>query len=177
MNSLLIKSWKFLPRTKLLQLTIMRFFQDEFLIGVTGIIFNDKLEVLLFKHTYRQLVWGLPGGYLKAKEHPREGLEREIEEESGLIISADKRLKIRTDRETARLDICYIGTYLGGEFKKSEEVEEAAFFSFEDLPLLAKDQLLLIEQALRQNRLLQRQYQPGSKNFIGKLKHLLASSS
>lgn len=47
----------------------MRVVQDQFLIGVTGIIFNEKREVLLFKHSYRQTVWSLPGGYLKSGEN------------------------------------------------------------------------------------------------------------
>lgn len=56
----------------------MRLFQSQFLIGVTGVILNDKKEVLLFKHTYRQHAWSLPGGYMQAGEHPAEALEREI---------------------------------------------------------------------------------------------------
>src|SRR6186713_2786493 len=97
----------------------MRVLQDQFLIGVTGIFFNEKKEVLVFKHSYRQTSWSLPGGYLKAKEHPKEGLEREVKEESGLIVSADEKLKTRTDRETARIDICYVGKFIGGEFTPS----------------------------------------------------------
>jgi 8-oxo-dGTP diphosphatase len=90
----------------------------------------------------------LPGGYIKAKEHPFEGIEREIEEESGLIVSADEQLKIRTDRQTSRLDITIIGKYIGGEFKPSHEVSEFGFFSFENLPLISKNQMLLIKHAL-----------------------------
>lgn len=133
---------------------MMRIFQDQFLIGVTGIIFNDKNEILLFKHSYRQTQWGLPGGYIKAKEHPQEALEREIEEESGLIVSVDEELKIRTDREQARVDICFVGKLMGGEFRKSSEVSEARFFTFNNLPLLSKNQLFLIEQTLSQKNFL-----------------------
>lgn len=126
----------------------MRISQDQFLIGVTGIIFNEKNEVLLLKHTYRQTAWSLPGGYMKGKEHPAEGLEREIKEESGFTVSVDEQLKIRTDRESSRLDICLIGTYIGGEFKKNAEVSEGGFFSFENLPIISRNQLLFIQEAL-----------------------------
>ena len=34
---------------------LMDFFQNKFLVGVTGVIFNEKNEVLLFKHTYRHV--------------------------------------------------------------------------------------------------------------------------
>lgn len=102
MKKLLVSAWNFLSLSKLLQLRIMRVFQDEFLIGVTGVIFNEKKEILLVKHTYRgKNSWSLPGGYMKAKEHPKEGLAREIEEETGFIVRVNKTLQIRTDRETA----------------------------------------------------------------------------
>ena len=126
----------------------MNVFQTRFLVGVTGIVFNDRKEILLFKHTYRTHAWSLPGGYLKSGEHPRESLEREIKEESGFIVSIDDSLKTRTDRNFARLDPCYTGTYIGGEFAPSYEVSEYGFFSLDKLPLLRKNQLFLIEQAL-----------------------------
>jgi ADP-ribose pyrophosphatase YjhB (NUDIX family) len=148
MMSALAKIWRALSLPKSIQLAIMRLFQDQFLIGVTGVIFNEKNEVLLFKHTYRQTRWSLPGGYMKGKEHPEEGLEREIEEESGLVVSVDTQLNIRTDRGSSRLDICLIGKYIGGEFRKSAEVSESGFFKFEDLPIIAKSQLLFIQEAL-----------------------------
>lgn len=153
----LTKIWRLLNLPKPLQLFVMRMFQDQFLIGVTGIILNDKNEILLFKYSYRQTEWGLPGGYIKAKEHPQEALEREIEEESGFVVSVDEELKIRTDREQARVDICFLGKLMGGEFKKSSEVSEAKFFSFNDLPMLmSKQQLFIIEQVLFQKKLLAR---------------------
>lgn len=128
----------------------MRFFQDQFLVGVTGIIFNDKREVLLFKHTYRSHPWSLPGGYMHSGEHPREALEREIKEESALVVSVDERLKTRTDRDSARLDLCYMGTFIGGDFIPSNEVSEYGFFSQENMPLLRENQVLLINQALEE---------------------------
>ena len=131
----------------------MRFVQDQFLVGVTGIIFNEKNEILLFKHTYRTHSWSLPGGYMKAGEHPREAIEREIKEESNLVVSIDDPLKTRTDRETARLDMCYTGAYIGGDFTPSHEVSEYGFFSQDTLPLLRKNQVFLIDEALRQRLL------------------------
>lgn len=156
MKHILAKIWKALHLPKGLQLLTMRFLQDQFLIGVTGIIFNEKSEVLLFRHVYRAHSWSLPGGYLKAGEHPREGLEREIFEESGLVVSADKVLKTRTDRDTARLDICYVGEFIGGDFEPTYEVAEYGFFSPENFPLLRKNQIFLIDKALTARKLKQK---------------------
>ena len=148
MAAILARVWQKLKLPKGFQLFVMRRIQDQFLVGATGIFFNNKKEILLFKHSYRgNGAWGLPGGYIKKGEHPKEGLEREILEESGLVVSADTRLKIRTDRESSRLDITYTGAFIGGEFKPSKEVSEAKLFPFDKLPLLPKDQLLFIDQA------------------------------
>lgn len=138
---------------KNIQLFIMRMFQNQFLVGVTGVIFNEKKEVLLFKHTYRQHAWSLPGGYMHAGEHPAEAIEREIKEESQLVVSADELLKTRTDRDGSRLDMCFVGIFIGGEFKPSHEVSEYGFFSQETMPLLRSNQVFLIDQAIQQKRL------------------------
>jgi ADP-ribose pyrophosphatase YjhB (NUDIX family) len=141
--------YRSLHMPKNLQLFVMRLLHDKFLVGVTGIILNDKKEILVFKHTYRSHQWSLPGGYLTAGEHPQEAIEREIKEESGFTICIDEALKIRTDRESARLDLCYIGTYIGGEFTPTKEVSEYGFFSMDNLPLLRKNQLFLINEVLK----------------------------
>ncbi len=168
MKKIAAKVWKFLRLPKLVQLFIMRFVQDQFLIGVSGVIFNDKDEVLLFKHTYRQREWSLPGGYMTAREHPGEGLEREIEEESQLVVSADEQLYIKTDRESARLELCFMGTFIGGRFKSSKEVSEYGFFSFDKLPDISRRQLFVIKQALdlREQRRMEttKQVQVSDKN-------------
>jgi ADP-ribose pyrophosphatase YjhB (NUDIX family) len=148
MMAFLLKIWKFLQLPKSWQLWFMRRFEDQFLVGVTGIIFNDKEEILCFQNTYRAISWSLPGGYIRSKEHPKEALEREIMEESGMTVSADERQKIRTDRESARLDIVYVGTYIGGDFRPSAEISDAKFFPFDALPHMRKNDLLLIEQAV-----------------------------
>jgi len=150
MKSFLAKVWKFLNMPKGVQLFFMRFFQNQFLVGVTAIIFNEKNEVLLFRHTYRQHSWSLPGGYMKSGEHPAEALEREIKEESGFVVSVDKSFKTRTDRTSSRLDLCYLGVFIGGEFKKSDEVSDYGFFSQDKMPLLRSNQIFLIEEALLQ---------------------------
>ena len=62
-------------------------------------------------------------------------------------------MRVRTDRDVARLDMCFIGTYIGGEFTPSEEVTEVGFFSFEAVPLISQNQLLFIKQALEEKYL------------------------
>lgn len=153
MKSLLAKLWGWLKLPRNVQLWFMSLFQDKFLVGVTGIIFNSQNEILLFKHSYRSHPWSLPGGYLKAGEHPKEGLEREIKEESGLVVSVDQRLKTRTDRDTALLDMCYTGVLIGGEFVPTHEVSEYGFFALDKMPLLRRNQVFLIDTAIKERNL------------------------
>lgn len=152
MTTLLPTLWKILRLPKSWQLNIMRVVQDQFLVGAVGVILNNDNEVLLVKHTYRSEAWGLPGGYIKAREHPKEAIEREIYEETGLTVSADTRYKIRTDRSTARLDIVYVGSFIGGNFNPSTEVSEAKFFSFNALPQITKNELFLIKNILDERK-------------------------
>lgn len=152
MKALLLALWKKLNFSKGFQLHIIRMFQDQFLVGVTGLIFNEKNEVLVFRHTYRKTAWSLPGGYMNGKEHPKEALAREIKEESNFTVSIDWRMKVRTDRQTARLDISYIGTYIGGAFVASKEVDAFKFCSLQNLPPIRRDQLFLIERAIEQRK-------------------------
>lgn len=153
MKQLLTHTWKKLNFGKSIQLRIMRIFQDEFLVGLTGVILDDKDRVLVVNHSYRDGdYWSLPGGYMKGKETPREGLAREIEEETGLIVFVEKEVRTRTDRETARLDISLVGRYVSGEFTPSDEVKQAAFFAFEDLPRISQNQLLLIRSILQSRK-------------------------
>jgi ADP-ribose pyrophosphatase YjhB (NUDIX family) len=148
-KKILAKIWKALGLPKNIQLFIMRLFQAQFLVGVTGVIFNQQNEVLLFKHSYRAHSWSLPGGYMNSGEHPQEALEREIKEESGLVVSVDEAIKTRTDRAAARLDICYQGVLIGGDFKPTHEVTDYGFFTQDKLPLLRKNQLFLIDKAMK----------------------------
>lgn len=150
MRAILAKLYKALRLPKNAQLFVMRLTQDKFLVGVTAIIFNEKNEILLFKHVYRSHSWSLPGGYLKSGEHPREALEREIKEESGLVVSIDESVKTRTDRDSALLDMCYVGVLIGGEFTPTHEVSEYGFFAQDKLPLLRKNQVFLIDEVLKQ---------------------------
>lgn len=176
MKPVLASIWRALRLPTSLQLRIMRAVNDEFLVGLTGIIFNKNGEVLIVKHTYRNLPWSLPGGYLKAREHPIEGLEREIEEETGFVVAIDEPLRIRTDRQEGRLDLCYIGTFIGGEFKQSDEVSAYGFFGLESLPAISRDQLLSIQEASeqRQKTLKKRNTLSEAKNrFIDKLRRLV----
>lgn len=146
--SLLLKLWKHVPFGKKIRSFILRQANDQFLIGVTGVIFDKHNHVLLLKHTYRKTPWSLPGGYLQTKEHPREGIAREIKEETGFTVSIIKFIKSGTNRHGS-IDLCYVGKYKSGTFKKSDEVSHYKFVPVSKLPKLIDDQYDQITEALK----------------------------
>jgi ADP-ribose pyrophosphatase YjhB (NUDIX family) len=116
---------------------------------VAGIIFNDRGEVLLFKHSYRkEYPWGLPGGWLKKGEQPGDGLTREIQEETGLRVRIEKTFLVEADPSFPRLDIILIGIVEEGTFRASQEVTAAQFFPLADLPEILPGQERLIQRAI-----------------------------
>jgi len=140
-----LQAWKHLKLAKAFQIKLLRLVNDKFLIGVTGVIFNEKYEILLVKHSYRRVPWSLPGGYLQANEHPKKGLEREIYEETNFKVHVEKILMTKHDKETPRIDMCYVGIYSKGKFKPSDEVIDFGFFATDKLPKLIDDQYKQIE--------------------------------
>ncbi len=148
---ILLSTWKKLPHIHQLHTFLLRRVNDQFLIGVTGVIFNEKNDVLLLKHTYRRVAWSLPGGYLQAKEHPKTGLAREILEETGFRVRVIRIVMTKTDHK-GRLDICYFGVYESGEFTRSDEVSAYKFVSVLKLPKLIDDQYEQIAEGLKRKK-------------------------
>lgn len=149
---MLLQIWKKLQLPQPLQVFLMRFANDQFLIGVTGVIFDDNNQILLLKHTYRRVAWSLPGGYLKANEHPKVGLAREIMEETGFSVKVIQIIRTQTDHK-GRLDLSYFGIFDSGEFRASDEVIAYKFVDPHRLPKLLDDQYKQIDEALqRKNR-------------------------
>ena len=149
--SVLLTLWKKLPIPKPVRLFLLRRLNDNFIIGVTGVIFNNKNQVLLVKHTYRRVAWSLPGGYLQAHEHPKKGLAREILEETGFTVRIIRIITTKTDKK-GRLDISYFGKYIEGRFKKSPEVSHYKFVNPGDLPELLEDQYGQIAEGLQRKK-------------------------
>jgi len=57
--------------------------------GVSVFVFNSNKEILI-GHRTPDCLWGLPGGGMIAGETPKEAGAREVEEETGIIISPKK---------------------------------------------------------------------------------------
>jgi isopentenyldiphosphate isomerase len=50
----------------------------KFLMAVAVLVFDEQGRILLFKHTYRKLAWGIPAGGLEFKEQPKDAIVRKL---------------------------------------------------------------------------------------------------
>lgn len=127
-------------------MVLQRLLLPTFLVGVVGLIHNERGEVLLLRHTYRDdYPWGLPTGFLERGEQPDDALHREIREETGFSVSLDRGTVVNADRKGRLINLIFRGIHEGGSFIPSDEVSEARFFPLAALPPLLPDQRRLIE--------------------------------
>lgn len=90
--------------------------------------------------------WSLPGGWVDAGLSVAESAVKEVLEEAGLTVRAERIIAVQ-DREKHNLPvyawkICKIFvlcTLLGGEFTENSETTESGYFPLEGLPPLAEE--------------------------------------
>ncbi|GIV98190.1 MAG: hypothetical protein KatS3mg057_2847 [Herpetosiphonaceae bacterium] len=123
---------------------------DRFLIGVAGIIHDSEGRLLLFHHTYRRRhPWGLPGGWMMRGESPLEALEREVREESGMAVHAERLLLIGTTSDRAKLEFVVQARVIDATFRPSREVSEADWYPTDQLPPLPSFHRIILAQVAR----------------------------
>lgn len=146
-----MNAWKKLPIPFFARRWFTYFSNFRFPIGVNGIISNAAGEVLLFRHTYRKVPWGIPSGFLK-HEDPAEGLIREVREESGLEIRLDRVENVWYEKNVYGVHIVgilFMGCVVGGTFRPSAEVSDCGFFPVGKWPTgMRNDQKKMIARAL-----------------------------
>ena len=106
-------------------------------------IFNDN-KILLVKENSGK--WSLPGGWVDVNVSVKENTIKEVKEESGLDVTADKIIAVQ-DRAKHNLPVYAYGvckifvlcSVIGGEFEKNIETTESRYFNKDDLPELATE--------------------------------------
>lgn len=106
-------------------------------------IFQDG-KILLVKENNG--TWSLPGGWVDVGLSVKENTIKEVKEEAGLDVNADRVIAVQ-DREKHNLPIyaykiCKIFvlcTVIGGEFCRNSETVESRYFGIDELPLLAEE--------------------------------------
>lgn len=104
-----------------------------FTIGAFAIILDEQQQVLL---CHRRDIdrWNLPGGGVMHGETPWQGVIREVKEETGLNVVADKLLGVYTDTSRDDIVFSFLCNIVGGEITLNDEADAIAYFSFGELP-------------------------------------------
>jgi len=104
-------------------------------IGVGLVAINEEGDVLLLQHVFHPFTpWGLPGGWLKRNEHPKDGVLRELQEETGLYGVVDRPILVNYDSHPPHIGIAYRGKIISGEISLSPEIMAARWFADDELP-------------------------------------------
>ena len=127
--------------------------QPRFAVTAGAVVRDERGRVLLLRHTLRQgSGWGIPGGFLRAGEHPEEALRREMREETGLELEAVELAFARTLRHVRQVEVIFRGAMPSASLARrtqSFEIDRAAWFELDALPEgLSADQRAIIGRAL-----------------------------
>lgn len=106
-------------------------------------IFEDD-KILLVRENNG--TWSLPGGWVDVNISVKENTIKEVKEESGLDVTADKIIAVQ-DRAKHNLPLYPYGvckifvlcSVIGGEFQENIETTEFRYFSKDELPNLATE--------------------------------------
>lgn len=90
--------------------------------------------------------WSLPGGWVDVNVSVKENVIKEVKEEAGLDVTADKIIAVQ-DRAKHNLPLYAYGvckifvlcSVLGGKFEENIETTEFRYFSMDELPELAEE--------------------------------------
>lgn len=133
MSGLLARIWRLIRGP--LQWYVLWLAHHKFIIGVCGVVFDDRGQILLLRHRYwEEGSWGLPSGYVESGERLEDALVREVREETGLVIQPPTVLRIVSGYRL-RLEVSYVSALVGGSLEvDSREILEARFFTPDGLP-------------------------------------------
>jgi len=126
------------------------------IVGIGGVIV-DRDRALLVRRATQPLKgeWSVPGGVLELGERLRDGLRREVLEETGLVVQPEEVLDVfdsiftdeqgRTEYHYVLID--YLCRLVSGEASPGTDVSEVKWVSEDDLPRMGlRDS---IEQVVR----------------------------
>jgi ADP-ribose pyrophosphatase YjhB (NUDIX family) len=125
--------------------------QGELRVGCSATIFDEKREKVLLTRRADNGRWCLPGGRMESGESAAEACEREVLEETGLIVSVKRligvysdpnQLIIYPDGNKAHIIVMnFEAQIIEGELSLSDETTDFGYFSLaemESMPMHGK---------------------------------------
>lgn len=128
-------------------------------LGAAAVIFNAADQVLLVKHSYGKLNWELPGGAVEAEEAVADAAIREVREETGLLVTAERLTGIyymAEDDSHHFVFQCLVAHEGQMAMSISDETTDCGYFSPDALPRPISDfTVRRVQDALAQEILIQ----------------------
>lgn len=87
--------------------------------GAAALLLDNKGRILMLKPSYKDH-WTIPGGVVEKDESPKEGCNREIEEEIGIKVRVKKLLAVSYNTATADKDENLQWIFYGGILQPSQ---------------------------------------------------------
>lgn len=116
------------------------------------LFFNTYGRILIVNPTYRP-EWGIPGGTIEEDESPRQGCEREVLEELGLIVDVQQLLCIdymqRDEIRTESVQFVFYGGVLDQGQIDSIRLQESELSEYRFVPIEEALELLTVTLSRR----------------------------
>jgi ADP-ribose pyrophosphatase YjhB (NUDIX family) len=130
--------------------TVKREYPDHPIVGVGGVVVQNGRVVLVRRaKAPRMGEWSIPGGMLELGEKLRDGVAREIAEETGLQVTSGAVLDVfdsivtdpdgKTQYHYVLVD--YLCSVTGGELRAASDVSEARWATLEEAASLVKREM------------------------------------
>jgi len=90
-------------------------------------------------------LWSMPGGYVDRGEVVEEAAEREVKEETGLMVEVQRLVGLFSEPGNPVVVVAYTAQETGGLLAPGPEAQDVGFFRLDKLPELAfpRDRLIL----------------------------------
>lgn len=113
------------------------------------VVARDGRRVVLVRKRSSPIEWGFPAGYLFYRESILDTARRELAEETGLSAEVTTAHHVRSHRQPWMMHIDHVFlVHASGEphTRDAIEIAETAWFDVDDLPPLAREARLALEQ-------------------------------
>lgn len=106
-------------------------------LAVGALVINQNRVLLIRRNVIPRIgYWALPSGFVEYDEQPRPALQREVEEETGLLVTAGPVIDVfpLSDPRKRGVFLLFRAQVQGGELQAGDDVSEAQWFSEGEIP-------------------------------------------